>query len=47
MDEIIGANSWLNFVTCERFLNILKYNYLANNNAFKWDAYRPLVDRIP
>ena len=24
-----------------------KYNYILNKNAFQWDAYRPLVDRIP
>ena len=25
----------------------LDTGYISNKNAFQWDAYRPLVDRIP
>ena len=25
----------------------LQWVYSKNKNAFQWDAYRPLVDRIP
>ena len=48
----VGINNrYLLLMSLQNFQNKNKKKYngnaICNKNAFQWDAYRPLVDRIP